>query len=65
MQAWAQAVERAKATAFDPVIAALQKGTFRTVLGNFHFNDKGDVNLPSYVVYQWKDGVYDYYVASK
>jgi branched-chain amino acid transport system substrate-binding protein len=65
LQAWTQAVETAKATTFDPVVAALQKGTFRSVLGEFHFNDKGDVNLPSYVVYQWNDGAYDYYVASK
>ena len=65
LQAWAQAVEGAKATVFDTVVVALHKGTFRTVLGNSHFNDKVDVNLPSYVVYEWKDGAYDYYVASK
>jgi branched-chain amino acid transport system substrate-binding protein len=65
LQAWAQAVDSAKTTDFDPVVAALEKGTFRSVLGDFHFNDKGDVNLPSYVVYEWKNGGYDYYVASK
>ena len=47
------------------MVAGLQKGTFHSVLGDFHFNDKGDVNLPSYVVYKWKDGRYDYYVNSK
>jgi len=41
LQAWAQAGESVKSIDFDPVVAALQKGTFRTVLGNFHFNDKG------------------------
>jgi branched-chain amino acid transport system substrate-binding protein len=65
LQAWAQAVDNAKTVDFDPVVAALQKGTFRSVLGDFHFNDKGDVNLPSFVVYEWKNGTYDYYVASK
>jgi branched-chain amino acid transport system substrate-binding protein len=49
LQAWAQAVTAAKSIDFDPVVVALEKGTFRNVLGDFHFNDKGDVNLPSYV----------------
>jgi branched-chain amino acid transport system substrate-binding protein len=65
LQAWGQAVANAKTVDFDPVVAALQKGTFRSVLGDFHFNDKGDVNLPSFVIYEWKNGTYDYYVASK
>ena len=65
LQAWAQAVTAAKSIDFDSVVAALEKGTFRTVLGDFHFNDKGDVNLPSFVVYKWKDGGYDYYVNSQ
>jgi hypothetical protein len=34
------------------VVAALQKGTFWTVLGDFQFNDKGDVNLPSNIVHK-------------
>ena len=34
--------------------------TFDTVLGKLNFDDKGDVTLPGYVVYEWKDGKYDY-----
>jgi len=30
------------------------------VLGELKFNDKGDVTLPGYVMYEWKDGKYDY-----
>jgi branched-chain amino acid transport system substrate-binding protein len=33
---------------------------FSTVLGNLAFNDVGDVTLPGYVFYEWKDGTYDY-----
>ncbi|MEP0323232.1 branched-chain amino acid ABC transporter substrate-binding protein [Bauldia litoralis] len=65
LQAWAQAVDNADTVEFGPVVDALQKGTFRSVLGDFHFDDKGDVNLPSFVIYEWKDGSYDYYVASR
>ena len=34
-------------------------GTFKTVLGTLEFDDKGDVSLPGYVFYEWKDGKYD------
>jgi branched-chain amino acid transport system substrate-binding protein len=30
------------------------------VLGELGFDSKGDVTLPGYVVYEWKDGKYDY-----
>jgi branched-chain amino acid transport system substrate-binding protein len=60
IQAWAQAVNTAGATDFDKVVAALNSGTFKTVLGDVKFNDKGDVTLPGYVLYEWKDGKYDY-----
>ena len=38
----------------------LAAGTFNTVLGEVKFDDKGDVTLPGYVFYEWKDGKYDY-----
>ena len=31
-----------------------------TVLGELSFDDKGDVDIPGYVFYEWKDGKYDY-----
>ncbi|MBN9038151.1 MAG: branched-chain amino acid ABC transporter substrate-binding protein [Rhizobiales bacterium] len=60
IQAWAQAATTAKSTDFDAVVKALDDGKFKTVLGELEFNDKGDVTLPGYVVYEWKDGKYDY-----
>ncbi|SDB45064.1 amino acid/amide ABC transporter substrate-binding protein, HAAT family [Bauldia litoralis] len=60
IQAWAQAVERAGSVDFEPVVAELENGSFDTVLGEFSFNGKGDVNIPGYVFYEWKGGAYDY-----
>ncbi len=60
IQAWAKAAEEAGSTDFDPVIAELNAGDFDTVLGGLSFDDKGDVTLPGYVFYEWKDGKYDY-----
>ncbi|WEX09729.1 branched-chain amino acid ABC transporter substrate-binding protein [Chelativorans sp. AA-79] len=60
IQAWAQAVETAGSSDFDPVVQALNDGDFETVLGSLEFDEKGDVTLPGYVFYEWKDGKYDY-----
>ena len=30
------------------------------MLGTIGFDDKGDVTAPGYVVYEWKNGSYDY-----
>lgn len=60
IQAWAESATTAGSTDFDPVVAALNEGKFNTVLGELEFNDKGDVTLPGYVFYEWKDGTYDY-----
>ena len=60
IQAWAQAASKtAGSTDFDAVVKALNDGTFDTVLGTLNFDDKGDVSLPGYVFYEWKDGKYD------
>ncbi|HET7714410.1 MAG TPA: branched-chain amino acid ABC transporter substrate-binding protein, partial [Bauldia sp.] len=60
IQAWAQAATKAGTTDFDPVVAELAAGEFDTVLGKVNFDDKGDVTLPGYVFYEWKNGAYDY-----
>jgi len=60
IQAWAQAATAAKSTEFDAVVKALDEGKFDTVLGELEFDGKGDVTLPGYVFYEWKDGKYDY-----
>jgi branched-chain amino acid transport system substrate-binding protein len=60
-QAWKQAVEKAGTVDPAKVGAALHSGmVFDTVIGKLSFNDKGDVSLPGYVVYQWSKGDYDY-----
>lgn len=60
IQAWAEAVKNSGDTETHKVAAALKKGKFNTVLGNISFDQKGDVTAPGYVVYEWKDGKYDY-----
>lgn len=60
IQAWADAVTAAGSADFDPVVAELSKGNYSTVLGDVKFDDKGDVTLPGYVFYEWKNGTYDY-----
>ncbi len=57
---WVDAVTAAGSTDFDKVTAEMYKTTFNTVLGKLNFDKKGDVTLPGYVVYEWKDGKYDY-----
>jgi branched-chain amino acid transport system substrate-binding protein len=61
VQAWAESVRRAKSLDTAKVIAQLRKGSFETVLGEIGFDAKGDVTAPGYVVYEWKDGKYDYF----
>ena len=60
IQAWAQAYKTAGKTDYDSMVKALNGGKFGTVLGNLSFDNKGDVTLPGYVFYEWKDGKYDY-----
>lgn len=60
LQVWARAATVAGSFDFDKVVAALNSGTFKTVLGDLKFDDKGDVTLPGYVFYAWHNGQYDY-----
>ncbi len=61
IQAWAQAAEKAGTTKLAAVIKVLKGSEFNTVLGKIGFDAKGDVTAPGYVMYEWKDGNYDYY----
>jgi branched-chain amino acid transport system substrate-binding protein len=58
IQAWAQAVETAGTTDLDAVVEALHANQFDTVLGPIGFDDKGDVEGSTYVMYKWEDGEY-------
>ena len=60
IQAWVQAVEKAKTTEWKKVAAVLKAEKFDTVLGRIGFDAKGDVAAPGYVMYVWKNGKYDY-----
>ena len=60
IQAFAQAAEKAGSTKLEDLIKVLKSGEFDTVLGNIGFDEKGDVTAPGYVLYEWKNGVYDY-----
>jgi branched-chain amino acid transport system substrate-binding protein len=59
VQAWKQAVEKAKSTESAEVVKALNDTEFDTVIGKFKFNEKGDPNLPPYAVYRWSNGTYE------
>lgn len=60
VQAWVAAVRSAKSTDPKKVAAALRGAPVETVLGKISFDKKGDVNAPGYVMYEWKNGKYDY-----
>ncbi|MBX9594114.1 MAG: branched-chain amino acid ABC transporter substrate-binding protein, partial [Roseomonas sp.] len=59
IQIWAAAAARNNGV--DPRrIAALLKsgGPWQTVLGDIGFDAKGDVTVPDYVFYVWRNGSY-------
>lgn len=58
IQAWAQAASAAKSEDGKAVSAQLAKGKFKTVIGEFSFDKKGDPTLPPYTLYEWKNGTY-------
>ncbi|MGE5505921.1 MAG: branched-chain amino acid ABC transporter substrate-binding protein [Actinomycetota bacterium] len=60
VQAWAQAVEKAKSTDWKAVAKVLKADKFDTTLGSLGFDAKGDVTAPGYVMYVWKNGKYVY-----
>jgi branched-chain amino acid transport system substrate-binding protein len=59
IQAWAQAATAAKSEDTKAVSAQLAKGKFKTVIGEFSFDKKGDPTLPPYTMYEWKGGKYE------
>jgi len=60
IQAWVQAVEKAKTTDWKKVAEVLRTDKFDTAIGQIGFDAKGDVVGPTYVVYVWKNGKYVY-----
>ena len=60
IQVFAQAATKAGSVDLDALLKAMKGANFDTVLGSLSFDDKGDVTLPGYVFYEWKNGNYDY-----
>lgn len=56
IEAWAKAVEAAGKTESEAVIAALDQGSFATILGDVSFDEKGDGSVPAFVLYKWRGG---------
>lgn len=60
VQLWAKAVEQAGSKDSAAVAKALSEGSFDSVLGRVSFDTRGDASLPAYVIYEWRNGEYDY-----
>lgn len=59
IQIWAAAAEKVKDTAARKVADALKaQGPWQSVLGETSFTPKGDVTVPDYVFYVWRNGSY-------
>jgi branched-chain amino acid transport system substrate-binding protein len=58
VQTWAQAAEKAGSLELEPMIAALRRHQFDTVLGPIDFDDKGDLTVQNPVWYVWRNGTY-------
>ena len=58
LQVFEQAATKAKSTKGKDLMKVMKKSKFNTVLGTLSFDKKGDVSLPGYVWYEWKNGNY-------
>ena len=59
-QLFEQAAKSANSVKYNELEKSLRGGNFDTVLGKMSFDAKGNSKAPAFVVYQWKDGKYDY-----
>ncbi len=60
VQVVAQAMQTAKSDDPAKVAEALHAGTFKTIVGDLSFDEKGDLRKPDYVIYRWSKGNFDY-----
>jgi branched-chain amino acid transport system substrate-binding protein len=58
LQVWADAVNKAKSTDVNKVAPLIHGHTFKTVIGDLKYDNKGDVTNSRYVFYVWKNGNY-------
>ena len=59
VQIWAEAARKAGTVGYNEVTKVINEGRFDTVIGTVAFDSKGDMSLPGYVVYEWRDGWYE------
>ena len=60
VQALAQAARKAGSTDPKALDRTLKSARFETLLGEVGFDGKGDITAPGYVLYVWKNGLFDY-----
>ncbi len=60
IQVFAQVVEMTGGIEIDALVSKLRSEKFDTVFGSIGFDNKGDVNAPGYVFYEWSNGNYQY-----
>jgi branched-chain amino acid transport system substrate-binding protein len=58
IQAWSQAADIAGSLTLEAMIPVLQTSEFNTVIGNYRFDENGDMTAPGFVWYVWEDGDY-------
>lgn len=59
VQVWADAVREAGTVGYNAVTQALNENRFDTVIGAVAFDSRGDMSLPGFAVYQWREGWYE------
>ncbi len=59
VQIWADAARKAGTVGYNDVAKVINESRFDTVIGTVAFDSKGDMSLPGYVVYEWRDGWYE------
>ena len=58
VEAWRAAAQQAQSLKSEAVSAALQQGSFATILGPVSFEANGDADVPSYDAVWWEDGAW-------
>ena len=58
LQVWKAAVEQAKSTDTAKVSPLIRGHTFKTIIGDLKYDNKGDVSNSKYVFFIWKNGNY-------
>ncbi len=59
VQIWAEAARKAGTIGYNEIAQVMNENRFDTVIGAVAFDSKGDMSLPGYVVYEWRDGWYE------